>query len=95
MFTTVTVPAWALLLSAFTCGLILHKLGWMLTKWMLRDGPWSEDECPICLRPHDSEVHRLQRQLKKMHENYARLSAEYETLKKFATTTGGPREECP
>lgn len=93
MFTTVTVPIWALLLASLACGLALQKLGWMLAKWMLRDGPWSEQPCPICLRPHDSEARRLQRQLEKMHENYARLSAEHEALKRlFATNpkTGEP-----
>jgi hypothetical protein len=79
--TTVTVPAWAIVLASLVCGFVINRLGWMLVKWMMRDGGlWGDESCSVCLRPHDSEARRLQRQLVKMHENYARLHAEKEVL---------------
>lgn len=83
----ITIPVWAWALSAIVCGVVLQRLGWTIFRWMLRDGGmWAEDRCPLCLRPHDSEARRLQRQLAKMHENFARVQAENETLR-----AGGPQ----
>lgn len=73
----VTVPLWMYVASAIVAGLSFHWLVVMpFLRWAVRDGPLSEEECPICLRPHDSEVYLYKRQLAKMHENYERLETE-------------------
>lgn len=70
---TTLVPAWLVVLTSLFVGFALHRLAWTLLRWMVREGPWSEQSCLLCLRSHDSEARRLQRQLTQMHENYKRL----------------------
>jgi hypothetical protein len=77
----ITVPAWALVLSSLVAGFGLQYLGVILMKWMLREGPWSEMQCPVCLRPHDSEARQLQRWLKASNEDNVRLAAENATMR--------------
>lgn len=83
MLNVITIPVWAWVVSSIVCGFVLQRLGWMIFRWMIRsDGsPWAEEQCPLCLRPHDSEARRLQRQLHKMHENFARVQAENKTTR--------------